>query len=74
MECLGETDYDYNFFAGLTGDVGTNLEALGGGFNVTLEALQSPARRGPIARKLRDFAEVTEEIRRALQRGIDSCF
>lgn len=21
MECLGETDYDYNFFAGLTGDV-----------------------------------------------------
>lgn len=55
-------------------DSGTDLEALGGGFNVTLEALQSPARRGPIARKLRDFAEVTEEIRRALQRGIDSCF
>ena len=23
MECLGETDYDYNFFAGLTGDVFT---------------------------------------------------
>lgn len=55
-------------------DHGADLEALGGGFNVTLEALKSPARRGPIANKLRDFAEVTEEIRRVLQQGIDSCF
>lgn len=55
-------------------DGGADLEALGGGFNVTLEALQNPARRSPIAQKLRDFAEVTEEIRRVLQQGVDSCF
>ena len=55
-------------------DDGADLEALGGGFNVTLEALQDPARRSPIAQKLRAFAEVTEEIRRVLQQGVDSCF
>lgn len=55
-------------------DNGTDLEALGGGFNVTLEALQDPARRSRIADKLRDFAQVTEEIRRVLQQGVESCF
>ena len=55
-------------------DGSADLEALGGGFNVTLEALQDKARRGPIAAKLRDFAEVTEQIRHTLQQGIDTCF
>ena len=45
-------------------DNGTDLEALGGGFNVTLEALQDGQRRSRIADKLREFAEVTEEIER----------
>ncbi|MCI9435825.1 MAG: MerR family transcriptional regulator [Lachnospiraceae bacterium] len=51
-------------------DNGTDLEALGGGFNVTLEALQDGQRRSRIADKLREFAEVTEDIERALRRGV----
>lgn len=51
-------------------DNGTDLEALGGGFNVTLEALQDGQRRSRIADKLREFAEVTEEIERVLRRGV----
>jgi len=39
-----------------------NLEALGGGFNVTLEALQDKERRGKITAKIRECAEVTEKI------------
>lgn len=45
-------------------DDGADLEALGGGFNVTLEALQDKQRRSRIADKLREFARVTEEIRK----------
>ena len=41
-------------------DDGVDLEALGGGFNVTLEALQDKQRRSRIADKLREFARVTE--------------
>lgn len=55
-------------------DNGTDLEAIGGGFNVTLEALQYEQRRSRIAAKLREFADVTDEIIRVLQDGIDSCF
>jgi hypothetical protein len=43
-------------------DNGKDLEALGGGFNVTLEALKDKDRRGKIAAKLRGFAGVTDEI------------
>lgn len=43
-------------------DNGTDLEALGAGFNVTLEALQDPVRRREIAQKLRDFAHCMEEV------------
>jgi len=43
-----------------------SLEALGGGFNVTLEALQDKNRRGKIAAKIREFADVTEEILQTL--------
>nr|WP_289768653.1 MerR family transcriptional regulator [uncultured Acetatifactor sp.] len=52
-------------------DNGNDLETLGGGFNVTLEALQDKQRRGRIAAKLREFAQVTEEIRRAAYREIN---
>jgi len=42
-------------------DNGTDLEALGGGFNVTLEALQDKEKRKRIADKLRDFAVCMEK-------------
>ena len=44
-----------------------NLEALGGGFNVTLESLQDKERRGKIAAKIREFAKVSDEIVRILK-------
>ncbi len=47
-----------------------SLEALGGGFNVTLEALQDKARRDKIATKIREFADVTDEIVRVLNENL----
>lgn len=52
---------------------GKDLEAIGGGFNVTLEALQDKAHRSKIAAKLREFADVTDEIVRVLKQGIEKC-
>jgi hypothetical protein len=43
-----------------------SLEALGGGFNITLEALQDKERRGKIIAKILEFAKVTDEIMRIL--------
>lgn len=43
-----------------------SLEALGGGFNITLEVLQNSEKRGKIATKLREFAECTDEVVRIL--------
>lgn len=43
-------------------DNGTDLEALGGGFNVTLEALRDKTRRKRIADKLRDCAACIDEV------------
>lgn len=48
-----------------------SLEALGGGFNVTLEVLQDKEKRGEIAAKIREFANVTDEIVRVLTDGIN---
>lgn len=47
-----------------------SLEALGGGFNVTLEVLQDKARRDKIATKIREFADVTDEIVRVLNENL----
>ncbi|MDR1692315.1 MAG: hypothetical protein LBR72_03065 [Oscillospiraceae bacterium] len=44
-----------------------SLEALGGGFNVTLEALQDKEKRGKIVRKIREFAEVSDQIIRLIR-------
>ncbi len=41
---------------------GEDLEAIGGGFNITLEALQDRQRRSRIAAKIREFAEYTDKI------------
>ncbi|WP_312369262.1 MerR family transcriptional regulator [Lachnoclostridium sp.] len=43
-------------------DNGADLEALGGGFNVTLDALQDRDRRKKIADKLRRFAVCMDEV------------
>jgi len=49
-----------------------SLEQLGGGFNVTLEALQDKALRGKIVAKIREFADVTDEILRVLNVGLNA--
>jgi DNA-binding transcriptional MerR regulator len=51
-------------------DNGEDLEALGGGFNVTLEALQDKEKRGKIAAKLRKFAVCVDEVVRIIKEGI----
>jgi hypothetical protein len=47
-----------------------SLEVLGGGFNVTLDALQDKARRDKIVTKIREFADVTDEIVRVLNENL----
>ena len=47
-----------------------SLEALGGGFNVTLEALQDRERRGKITAKIREFGDVTDEILRVINENL----
>lgn len=44
-----------------------NLEALGGGFNVTLGALQDRRRRDRIVSKIRAFADCMDEVQRILK-------
>lgn len=51
---------------------GNDLEAIGGGFNVTLETLQNDQCRRKIAAKLREFAKVNDEIVRVLDQGLNS--
>lgn len=51
-------------------DNGKDLEALGGGFNCTLEALQDKPRRDRIVAKIREFADVTDQIVQVLNEGI----
>jgi hypothetical protein len=41
---------------------GEGLEAIGGGFNITLAALQDKDRRSKIAIKIREFAERTDQV------------
>ncbi len=43
-------------------DNGEDLEALGGGFNVTLEELQNKERRSKIAAKIREAADCMDEV------------
>ena len=47
-----------------------SLEALGGGFNVTLEALQNREKRDRIIAKIRQFADVTDDIVRVLRKNL----
>ncbi len=51
-------------------DNGDDLEALGGGFNVTLEVLQDKEHRSKIVAKIRECAEVVDEIVRVLNKEL----
>jgi DNA-binding transcriptional MerR regulator len=53
-------------------DNGSDLEALGGGFNVSLETLQDKQKRAKIAAKLREFAECADEIVRLIKSYINN--
>lgn len=48
-------------------DNGGDLEALGGGFNVTLEALQDKEKGGKIAAKIREAADCMDEVVRIIK-------
>lgn len=49
-------------------DNGEDLEAIGGGFNITLEALQNKEKRSKIASKLKEFAKTTDMILEILEK------
>lgn len=51
-------------------DNGEDLEALGGGFNVTLDLLQDPKRRGKIAKKIREAADAMDEVVRIINENL----
>ncbi len=51
-------------------DNGEDLEALGGGFNVTLEVLQDKDKRAKIAARIHECSDVTDEILRVLNAGL----
>lgn len=69
---LNEVCKQYRKMADMWNQDTESLEALGGGFNVTLEVLQDKAKRGKIADKLREFADCVDEIVRVLNDGIGS--
>ena len=46
------------------------LEAIGGGFNITLEALQDKSRRDKIAAKIREFAGCADEVVRIVRENL----
>lgn len=41
---------------------GEDLEAIGGGFNITINALQDKNRRSRIAAKIREFADIADKV------------
>lgn len=47
-----------------------SLEALGGGFNISVETLKDPQRRAAIVAKIREFAEVADEILNVIKTNI----
>ena len=51
-------------------DNGEDLEALGGGFNVTIEALQDRGKRAKIAVKIREAALCMDEVVQILQENL----
>lgn len=66
MSFLEELSALYN----KTKDMWFELEAMGGGFNITLEVLQDKEKRAKITSKLREFATVIDEIVKVLNVGL----
>lgn len=61
----------YKRTADIWHDDGPNdLEALGGGFNITLEVLQTPERREKIAARIRECGDIIEEVVKILNENI----
>ena len=72
MDFLNEVSRLYHRLANIwNNDNGKDLEAIGGGFNVTLEALQDKERRKLIADTIRTCAAVNDEIVRVLNEGLN---
>ena len=53
-----------------TSTIWSDLEALGGGFNVTLEVLQDKEKRPKIANKIREAADYMDEVVRILKENL----
>lgn len=52
-------------------DKGEDLEALGGGFNVTLKALQDKDKRTKIAAKIRECAEIMDRVMQVFNENLE---
>jgi len=48
----------------------TTLEKLGGGFNISHKTLSNPKKRAKIVAKIREFADVTDEVLRVLNENL----
>ena len=71
MEFLQEVSKLYKKTANMWNNQnGEDLEALGGGFNVTLQALQDEESRGRIVAKLREMADVIDEVVLVIENGL----
>jgi len=67
--------YDISLLYKRTADIwhndgGNDLEALGGGFNITLETLQTPERRKKIAARIRECGNIIDEVVKLLNENI----
>lgn len=71
MMYLEDISLLYKRTADIWHDDGPNdLEALGGGFNITLEALQTPERREKIAARIRECGDIIDGIVKILNENI----
>lgn len=69
MTYLEDISLLYKRTADIWHDDGPNdLEALGGGFNITLEALQTPERREKIAARIRECGGIIDEVVKILNK------
>ncbi len=53
-------------------DGGNDLEAIGGGFNVKLKALQDKRQRKNISLRLRELADINDKIVMLLKQGLQN--
>jgi len=71
MEFLQEVSALYKKTADMWNNQnGEDLEAIGGGFNVTLKALQDEEKRNNIAAKLREMADIIDEVVLVIEAGL----